>query len=275
MPRTLGDSFIHVSHLTHMVPVEEPLPEVRHAPPDETQHEIGQCLAALIPDGATLQMGIGGVPDAVLAALRGHRDLGIHSEVISDGVLDLVERGVITGACKTINRGKIVVAFLNGTRRLYDFADDNPRLEMRPLDYTNDTRVILRLDNMIAINAALEIDLTGQVCAESIGSKIYSGVGGQMDFLRGAALSQGGKPIIALASTARGGTISRIVPTLQPGAGVTTSRAHVHYVATELGVVNLHGLGIAERARALIGLAHPRFREELERAAKELYLLPG
>ena len=273
MPRTLGDSFIHVSELTHMVKVDAPLPEHRSAPPDEVQLAIGRHLAELIPDGATLQLGIGGIPDAVLCALMDRKDLGIHSEVVSDGIVDLVESGVITGARKTVNRGKIVTAFLNGTKRLYDFVDDNPMVEMRPVDYTNDTRVILRQDNMIAINSALEIDLTGQVCAESIGQKIYSGVGGQMDFLRGAALSNGGKPIIALASTAKGKSISRIAPTLQPGAGITTSRAHVHYVATEYGVVNLHGLDLAERAHALIGLAHPAFREGLESQARELCLL--
>jgi 4-hydroxybutyrate CoA-transferase len=273
MPRTLGDSFIHISQVTHAVKVDEPLPEHRSAPPDDVQLAIGRHLAELVPDGATLQLGIGGIPDAVLCSLQDRKDLGIHSEVVSDGILELVERGVITGARKTVNRGKIVVAFLNGTKRLCDFVDDNPMVEMRPVDYTNDTRVILRLDNMIAINSAIEIDLTGQVCAESIGSKIYSGVGGQMDFLRGAALSAGGKPIIALTSTARRGSISRIVPTLAPGAGVTTSRAHVHYVATEYGVVNLHGLGLAERARALISLANPGFREGLERAAYDLHLI--
>lgn len=274
MPRTLGDSFIHVSQLTHMVQVDTPLPEHHSTPPDEVQLAIGRHLADLIPDGATLQLGIGGIPDAVLNALTDRKDLGIHSEVASDGILDLVEHGAITGARKTVNRGKIVVAFLNGTQRLYDFVHDNPMVEMRPVDYTNDTRVILRQDNMIAINSALEIDLTGQVCAESIGHEIYSGVGGQMDFLRGSALSKGGKPIVALASTAIGNSISRIVSTLRPGAGITTSRAHVHYVATEYGVVNLHGLDLAERARALIGLAHPAFRDELEHAAHELCLLP-
>jgi 4-hydroxybutyrate CoA-transferase len=273
MPRTLGDSFIHVGELTHMVQVYTPLPEHRSAPPTPVQLAIAQHVAELIPDGATLQLGIGGIPDAVLCALANRRDLGIHSEVVSDGILDLVQCGAITGARKTVNRGKIVVAFLNGTQRLYDFVHDNPMVEMRPVDYTNDTRVILRQDRMIAINSALEIDLTGQVCAESMGSKIYSGVGGQMDFLRGAALSNGGKPIIALASTAKKDTISRIVPILQPGAGITTSRAHVHYVATEYGVVNLHGLDLAERARALIGLAHPAFRDELEHAARELHFL--
>ena len=272
MPRTLGDSFIHVTELTHMVQVDTPLPEHHSRPPDEVQLAIGRHLANLIPDGATLQLGIGGIPDAVLCALADRKDLGIHSEVVSDGILDLVERGVITGARKTVNRGKIVVAFLNGTHRLYEFAHDNPMVEMRPVDYTNDTRVILRQNDMIAVNSALEIDLTGQVCAESIGPKIFSGVGGQMDFLRGAALSKGGKPIVALASTAKANTISRIVPTLQRGAGVTTSRAHVHYVATEYGVVNLHGLDLQERARALIELAHPDFRSDLQRAARELCL---
>jgi 4-hydroxybutyrate CoA-transferase len=274
MPRTLGDSQVHVDQLTAMVDVDTPLPEIRVSRPTEEQIAIGRHVAALIPDGATLQIGIGGIPDAVLHALSGHRDLGIHSEVLSDGVLELVKRGVVTGARKTVNPGKIVVAFLNGTRALYEFADNNPMLEMRPVDYTNDTRVILRQDAMMAINSAIEVDLTGQVCAESIGSSIYSGVGGQMDFLRGAALSNGGKPIIALASTARGGTVSRIVPTLRTGAGVTTSRAHVHYVASEYGVVDLHGLDLAERAEALIGIAHPAFREELEAAARDLHLLP-
>jgi acetyl-CoA hydrolase len=275
MPRTLGDSFIHISRLNRIVHVDEPLPEAMSAPPNETQLAIGRHLSHLIPDGATLQLGIGGIPDAVLRALYGHRNLGIHSEVVSDGILELVERGIITGDRKIINRGKIVIAFLNGSRRLYDFANDNPMVEMRPVDYTNDTRVILQLNDMIAINSAIEVDLTGQVCAESMGAKIYSGVGGQMDFLRGAALSRGGKPIIALTSTAKGGTISRIVPTLQPGAGVTTSRSHVHYVATEHGVANLHGLDLEERARALIALADPGFRDDLERSAREMHLLPS
>jgi 4-hydroxybutyrate CoA-transferase len=273
MPRTLGDSFIHVSQLTHAVQIDEPLPENHPEMPSAFHRAIGNHLADLIPNGATLQLGIGGIPDAVLGCLTDRKDLGIHSEVISDGVVDLVERGVITGGRKTVNRGKIVVAFLNGTRRLHEFADNNPMVEMRPVDYTNDTRVILRLDNMIAINSAIEIDLTGQVCAESMGSAIYSGVGGQMDFLRGAALAKGGKPIIALASTARDGTVSRIVPTLQPGAGVTTSRAHVHYVATEYGVADLHGLDLAERAIALIELAHPAFRDELRQQARLLHLV--
>lgn len=272
VPRTLGDSFIHVSQLTHLVPVDEPLFEIKPVASTPEYAAIAQHVAGLIPDGATLQLGIGGIPDAVLKALKGHRDLGVHTEVLSDGILDLVERGVVTGERKTLNKGKIVAAFLNGSHRLYRFADNNPMLEMRPADYTNNTSVIVRLDTMMAINSAIEVDLTGQVCAESIGPKIYSGVGGQMDFMRGAALSRGGKPIIALSATARDGSISRIVPVLRAGAGVTTSRAHVHYVATEYGVVNLHGLDLEERARALISLAHPDFRDELDRAAYELCL---
>lgn len=273
MPRTLGDSFIHMSHLTHVVEVDEPLPEFVPPQPSDIQEEIGRHVASLVPDGATLQLGIGGIPDAALRSLVDRRDLGIHSEVISDGVVDLVERGVITGRYKPVNQGKIVVAFLNGTRRLYDFADNNPMVEMRPVDYTNSTSLIRRLDNIVAINSAIEIDLTGQVCAESLGSRIYSGVGGQMDFLRGAAVARGGKPVIALPSTADDGRVSRIVPTLRTGAGVTTSRAHVHYVVTEFGVANLHGLDLAERATALIGLAYPPFRDDLRRAAEELHLL--
>lgn len=275
VPRTLGDSFLHVSEIDYAVDVDKPLFEIAEPESTDEQVRIAAHVAGLIPDGATLQLGIGGIPNAVLRALQDRKDLGIHSEVISDGILDLVDRGVITGARKTVNYGKIVASFLNGSRKLYDFAHNNPMLEMRPADYTNNTSVIIRLDTVIAINSAIEVDLTGQVCAESIGRKIYSGVGGQMDFMRGAALSRGGKPIIAMSSTARGGTVSRIVPMLQPGAGVTTSRSHLHYVATEHGVANLHGLDLEERARALIELAHPSFREELERAACEMCLLPS
>jgi acetyl-CoA hydrolase len=238
-------------------------------------HAIEAFTAELVEDGATLQLGIGAIPNAVAAALHDRRDLGIHSEVISDGVVDLIARGVITGSRKTINRGKIVVAFLNGSRRLYDFAHDNPMVEMRPVDYTNDTRVILRLDKMVAVNSAIQIDLTGQVCAESVGARMYSGVGGQMDFLRGAALSRGGQPIIALPSTARDGSLSRIVATLDAGAAVTTTRAHVHWVVTEHGRVNLHGLDVAERAHALIGIAAPQFRDDLAAQAHRLGLVGG
>lgn len=273
MPRTHGDSFLHVSEFDALVEVDEPLPEAAPAEPTAEHRAIASFAAELVDDGATIQLGIGGIPNAVAAALTDRRDLGIHSEVISDGVADLIERGVVTGARKTINRGKVVVAFLNGSRRLYDFADDNPMVEMRPVDYTNDTRVILRLDNMVAVNSAIQMDLTGQVCAESLGTRMYSGVGGQMDFLRGAAQSRGGHPIIALASTARSGTVSRIVPTLEPGAAVTTTRAHVHWVVTEHGRVDLHGLDVAERARALIAVAEPRFRDELEVAARRLGLV--
>jgi acyl-CoA hydrolase len=273
MPRTLGESFIHLRDIDYSVMVNEPLPEMDIPALSPVHQLIGQNVAELVPNGATLQIGIGGIPNAVLGALELHKDLGIHSEVISDGIVDLVEAGVVTGAHKTLNQGKVVAAFLNGTRRLYDFADDNPMVEMRPVDYTNNTGVIIRLDRMIAINSALEIDLTGQVCAESIGSRIYSGVGGQMDFMRGAALSKGGKPIIAMAATARGGSVSRIVPTLQPGAGITTTRAHIQYVVTEHGCENLHGMDLGERAQAMINLAAPEFRDDLQRAARDLHLV--
>jgi 4-hydroxybutyrate CoA-transferase len=272
MPRTHGDSFIHVDSLDAVVEVDEPLPEAAAAAVTADHRAVGRNVAELIGDGDTLQLGVGAIPNAVLGMVGDRRDLGIHSEVVSDGVVDLVDSGAITGSRKTINRGKLVVAFLNGTRRLYDFADDNPMLEMRSVDYTNDTRVIFRQDNMVAINSALQVDLTGQVCAESIGSRMYSGVGGQMDFLRGAALSEGGRPVIALLSTAQGGRSSRIVPTLAPGAGVTTTRAHVHWVVTEHGRVDLHGMDLSQRAHALIALADPRFRDELRAGAARLGL---
>ncbi|MGZ4617781.1 MAG: acetyl-CoA hydrolase/transferase family protein [Frankiaceae bacterium] len=273
MPRTLGDGFIHIRDIDYAVRVDVPLPEKVPPPPGETELAIGRNVAELVCDGAVLQLGIGGIPNAVLAALGDRKDLGVHTEVVSDGILDLVRRGVLTGARKTLNRGKIVTAFLDGTRALYDFVDNNPMVEMRPADYTNAAHVIMRLDNMTAINSCLEIDLTGQVCAESIGTRMFSGVGGQMDFLRGAAMAEGGRPIIATTSTAKHGALSRIVPTLTLGAGVTTTRAHVHYVVTEFGTVNLHGLDLAERAQALISVAHPSFREPLTLAARELALL--
>ena len=273
MPRTHGDAFLHVSEFDAVVDVDEALPEATVPAPSDVHHAIAAVAAELVVDGATLQLGIGAIPNAIAAALVDRRDLGIHSEVISDGVVDLIHRGVVTGSRKTINRGKVVVAFLNGSRRLYDFVEYNPMVEMRPVDYTNDTRVILRLDDMVAVNSAIEIDLTGQVCAESLGTRMYSGVGGQMDFLRGAALSRRGQPIVALPATAAGGTVSRIVPTLQPGSAVTTTRAHVHWVITEHGRVNLHGLDIAERAKALIAIAEPRFRDDLEADARRLGLV--
>lgn len=268
MPRTLGDSFLHLSQIDYLVSVNDPPLTVRPEPPDAVAQQIAQHVADLVEDGATIQIGIGAIPNAVLAALQSKADLGIHTEMFSDGVLDLVEAGVITGARKTLHPRKIVATFLMGSQRLYAFVHDNPGVEMHPVEYTNDTRIIRQQYKMTAINSALQIDLTGQVCAESIGLRLYSGVGGQMDFLRGAALAPGGKPIIALRSTALNGTVSRIVPVLPPGAGVTTSRAHVHYVVTEYGVANLHGLSLRERAARLIDLAHPDFRPELRDFAR-------
>ena len=271
MPRTLGDSFIHVDEIDLGVEIDQPPHE--HAPPaiGDVERRIGQYVAELVPDGATIQMGIGSIPAAVAGELRGKRDLGIHTEMFTEAVLDLVEVGAVTGAAKEINRGKIVSAFLMDSRRLYDFVDDNPMIEMRPVDYTNDTSVIRRFRRMVAINSALSIDLTGQVSADSIGTRFYSGVGGQMDFMRGAALAAEGRAIIALPATAAGGAISRIVPVLAQGAGVVTSRAHVRTVVTEYGVAELFGRSVRERSAALIGIAHPDFRDELAREARRLY----
>lgn len=271
VPRTLGDSFVHVRRFAATVAVDEPPTEEGAATPSAVDQAIGRYVAGLVEDGATLQTGIGAVPNAVLAALTGHRDLGVHTEMFSDGVVDLVEAGVITGARKRVHAGKVVASFVVGTRRTYDFVRDNPLVELHPCDYTNDTALIRRHPAMTAINSALQVDLTGQVCADSLGPRIYSGVGGQMDFMRGAALAERGKPIIALPATAAGGTVSRIVPTLTPGAGVTTTRAHVHYVVTEYGVADLHGKSLRERARVLTALAAPPFREALEQAAREVY----
>jgi len=274
MPRTLGDSFIHVSKITHVVEVDYPLPEVRMGEPSPIQQAIGQHVAGLIEDGSTLQMGIGGIPDAVLQYLGDKKHLGVHTELFSDGVIDLVNRGVITNEAKTLHPGKIIAGFVLGTQALYDFIHDNPIVELHPSEYVNDPFRIAQNDKMVSINSALEIDLTGQVCADSIGHRFYSGVGGQVDFVRGAARSKGGKPIIALPSTAKGDSISKIVWQLQPGAGVTTSRNDVHYVVTEYGVAYLRGKTIRERALALIAIAHPKFREELEAKARELNYIP-
>ena len=273
MPRTLGDSFIHVSRLTHVVPVSYPPLELHQGDGSEEERRIAQFCASLIEDGSTLQMGIGGVPDAVLTLLGDRRDLGIHSEMFSDGVIDLVERGVINGARKTLHPGKIIAGFLMGSRRLYDFVDNNPMVELHPTEYINDPFRIAQNDRMVAINSAIEVDLTGQVCADSIGPRIYSGVGGQMDFVYGASRSKGGKPIIALPSTAtvKGQLVNRIVAMLKPGAGVVTTRNHVHYVVTEHGIADLYGKSLRQRARALIAVAHPQFREELETAAQKLH----
>jgi len=271
MPRTLGDSFVRVDEIDLAVEVDQAPHEHRAAPIGDVERRIGEYVAELVPDGATIQMGIGSIPAAVGLALRDKRDLGVHTELFTDPVLDLVEVGAITGNAKEINRGKIVTAFLMGSRRLYDFVDDNPMIEMRPVDYTNDTSVIRRFRRMIAINSALSIDLTGQVSADSIGTRLYSGVGGQMDFMRGAALAAEGRAIIALPSRAAGGTISRIAPVLAEGAGVVTSRAHVRTVVTEFGVAELFGRSIRERIAALIGIAHPDFRDELAREARRLF----
>ena len=245
----------------------------RSASSGEVQRRIGEFVADLVPDGATLQLGIGGIPAATALALRDKRDLGIHTEMFTDAVVDLVEAGVITGARKERNPGKLVTAFLMGTKRLYDFVHDNPMVEMRPVDFTNDTHVIRGFSRMTAINSAIEIDLTGQVVADSIGPRMYSGIGGQMDFMRGAGLATEGRAIIALPSTAAGGAASRIVPFLQEGAGVITTRGHVRTVVTEWGVAELFGKTLGERASALIGIAHPDYREELTAAARERHLI--
>jgi len=273
MPRTLGDTFVHVSKIDFATEVSQPPYEHREATLGAVERSIGEHVAELVQDGATLQLGIGAIPAATALALRDKRDLGIHTEMFTDAVIDLVECGAITGARKEINRGKIVSAFVMGTRRLYDFIDNNPMVEMRPVDYTNDTAVIRRLTRMVSINSAIEVDLTGQVVADSIGPRFYSGVGGQMDFVRGASLAAEGRAIIALPSTAAGGTVSRITPFLREGAGVVTTRAHARTVVTEHGVAELHGRSIAERARALIEIAHPDFRDELTSQARQTHFL--
>ncbi|MEJ2010744.1 MAG: acetyl-CoA hydrolase/transferase C-terminal domain-containing protein [Anaerolineales bacterium] len=276
MPRTLGDSFIHVSKIDFAVPVNYPLAELPMGQTNDLSMKIGEHIAGLIEDGSTMQMGIGAIPDAVLNFLGDKHHLGVHTELFSDGVMRLIEEGVITNERKTLHNGKIVAGFILGSQRLYDFVDDNPIVELHPTEYVNDPFVIAQNDRMVSINSAIEIDLTGQVCADSIGPKLYSGVGGQLDFVYGAARSKGGKPIIALPSTAAPGggeTISRIVPMLKQGAGVVTTRNHVHYIATEYGVAQLYGKTIKQRARALISIAHPDFRTDLERQAKELNYL--
>jgi len=275
MPRCLGDSFIHVSRLDYIVPVDYPLLELpmTEGGLSDVHVRIGQHIAELIPDGATMQMGIGAIPDAVLQFLYHKKDLGIHTELFSDSVIDLVEAGVLTNARKTLHPGKIIAGFMLGTKRLYEWAHDNPLIELHRTEYVNDPFVIAQNYRQVAINSAIEVDLTGQVCADSIGPKLYSGVGGQLDFIYGASRSEGGVPIIALPSTAKGGEVSRIVPMLKQGAGVVTTRNHVHYVVTEYGVAELYGRTIRQRAQALIRIAHPRFRDELMRAARELHYL--
>jgi 4-hydroxybutyrate CoA-transferase len=265
MPRTYGDSFIHVSRIDAFVQSSRPLCELPPEPLSDLHVAVAKNVAGLIEDGAVIQTGIGGIPDAVLPFLMDHKDLGVHSELISDSAIPLIDAGVITGARKNFKPRKIILGFVLGTKKLFDFVDNNPIFEFHPTAYTNDPLLIARNDNMVAINSALQVDLTGQVCSDSIGTYFYSGIGGQVDFLRGASHSKGGKPIIALPSTARGGTVSRIAPVLDPGAGVVTSRGLIRYVVTEYGVAYLHGKSIRERARALIEVAHPKFREELYR----------
>jgi acyl-CoA hydrolase len=264
MPRTHGETTIHVSHLSAIVESTRPLLEICTEPFTDQHLRVARNVASLIPDGATLQTGIGGIPEAVLSCLGDKRDLGIHTEMCPEGVIELMASGVINGEGKSLHRGKAVLSFVLGTRRLFDFIHDNPSFEFRSISYTNDPFVVAQNDRMVAINSALQVDLTGQVCADSLGTKPYSGFGGQLDFIRGAARSKGGVPVIALPSTALGGRVSRIVPVLEPGAGVVTSRADVHYVVTEFGIAYLHGKTLRERAEALIAIADPRFQGELE-----------
>jgi acetyl-CoA hydrolase len=274
MPRSLGDAFIHVSRLTHVVEIDRPvfeLPQVTEV--GDVARAIGRSVAGLVEDGSTLQMGIGEIPDAVLLFLKEKHHLGIHTEMFSDGVVELFESGVITNEAKTLHKGKIIASFVLGSKKTFDFLDNNPFVEFHPSDYVNDPFVIAQNDKMVAINSALSVDITGQVCADSIGRAMYSGFGGQVDFIRGAARSKGGRPIIALPSTAKDGKVSRIVDTLAEGSGVVTGRGDVHYVVTEHGVASLHGKSLRERAQELIRIAHPRFRDELAVAARRRNLL--
>jgi len=263
MPRTFGDCFLHISEIDAAVEVSRPLCELKPIQITDVHHKIGKHISGLIEDGSTLQLGIGGIPDAVLLELTNHRDLGVQTEMLSDSAIPLIESGVINGSRKSIHRGKIVLSFVLGSKKLFDFVDNNPIFEFLPNKYTNDPWIISQNHKMVAINSALQVDITGQVCADSIGNIFYSGIGGQVDFIRGASQCKGGKPIIAIPATAKNETISRIVPMLDPGAGVVTSRGAVHYVVTEFGVAYLHGKTIRQRAEALIEIAHPRFREEL------------
>ena len=273
MPRTLGDSFLHVSRFAKLVEVSDELPELNIPPFTDVEKKIGENIASLVEDGCTLQLGIGGIPNAALKAMFSKRDLGIHTEMVSDGLIEAINAGVITGSKKTLHPGKVIATFYFGTKDLYDFIDNNPIFETHPTNYTNHPFIVGQNEKMIAINSAIEVDLTGQVCSDSIGTRIYSGFGGQVDFIRGAAQSKGGKPIIALPSSAKNDTISKIMPTLQVGAGVVTTRADVHYVVTEYGIAYLHGKNLKERAQALIEIAHPNFRPELEEAAKKRKLI--
>jgi acyl-CoA hydrolase len=269
MPRSHGNTLVHMNRVHAFTQSSHRLYVHERTEPTPVEDAIGEHASALIPNGATLQMGIGAIPDAILRRLFDKHDLGVHTEMFSDGIVDLAEAGVITNRRKRVHPGRIVTSFVMGTQRVYDFVDDNAFVEFHPCDRTNDTALIRKNDQVAAINSALEVDLSGQVCADSIGFRIYSGIGGQMDFIRGSALSPGGMPIIALPSTAAGGTISRIAPALKPGSGVVTTRGHVHWVVTEYGAVNLFGLSLRQRAEALISIAHPDFRADLRRAATE------
>lgn len=273
MPRTLGDSFVRLSDLDALVKSEEAILEYRGEPLSADEMRLGEFVASLVENGSTLQAGIGQIPDAVLAALGDRRDLGVHTEMFSEGIIPLIENGVINCRKKTFIPGKIVTSFCFGTRRLYDYIDNNPFFEFHPTEFTNDPFHIARNDRMVAINSALEVDLTGQVCADSIGEQFYSGFGGQVDFMRGASRSEGGKPIIALLSTAKDGSVSRIVPRLRHGAGIVSTRADVHYVVTEYGVAYLHGKSVRERTLALIHVAHPKFRDSLMEEARKRRLV--
>ena len=269
MPRTHGNNVVPLSRISAFITTNRPLQAHHAVAESEVEARIGQLIADLVEDGSTLQMGIGGIPDAALARMKNKRDLGIHTEMFSDRIVELVEAGAITNRFKKVGQGRIITSFINGSTKLFDFVNDNPLVSFYPCDWTNDTSVIRKNPKVVAINSAIQIDLTGQVCADSIGYKVFSGIGGQMDFIRGAALSPGGKPIIALPSRAMGGKVSRIVSTLAPGAGVVTTRGHVHWVITEYGAVNLHGKTIRERGEALISIAHPDFRTELRRELAE------
>ncbi len=269
MPRTLGDVFIHVSHVDKIVECSEELLTLKHGSgSSEVEMKIGTHIAGLIEDGSTLQLGIGGIPDAVLSNLDGKENLGVHTEMVSDGVVKAIDKGIITNQKKSLHPGKVIATFVLGTKELYEYVHNNPYFELHPCSYTNNPFIISHNDKMVAINSAIEVDITGQVCADSIGKTIYSGFGGQVDFIRGAAASKQGKPIIALPSTAKNGTVSRIVPQLALGAGVVTTRADVHYVVTEFGVASLHGKNMRQRADALIAVAHPHFHDELIDAAR-------
>jgi len=270
MPRTLGDGIVHFNNFDACVLVDEDLQEMKLVNPTDAEIEIGKNIAEIIEDGSTLQMGIGGIPNAVLRYLHNHKNLGVHTEMFSEGIVDLVEKGIVNGSQKIVNPYKIVSGFAMGTRRLYDFMDDNAEIEMRDIAYVNDTAIIRQNPKVTAINSAIEIDMTGQVCADSIGLRMFSGVGGQMDFMRGAALSKGGKPIIAITSTTGKG-VSKIVPSLKRGAGVVTTRAHARYVATEYGVAELFGKNLKQRAHALRDISHPDHREEIDKAIHERF----